>query len=120
MNWYPFDTQKCRMTYSVTNELNNFIQIIPNGHGYLGPVELTQYFVRDTEMFSDFVGEEKQQAIVFEVTLGRRLLGNLLTIFLPTILLNVIGELAKELPILSKQIIFACHKKYGKSDYNIF
>ena len=83
------------MTYSVTNELNNFIQIIPNGHGYLGPVELTQYFVRETEMFSDFVGEERQQAIVFEVTLGRRLLGNLLTIFLPTILLNVIGELGQ-------------------------
>ena len=92
MNWYPFDTQTCKMTYALTNELNNFIRVVPNGHAYLGPVELTQYFVRNTEMGSDTVGEDKIQAIVFKVTLGRRLLGTLLTIFLPTILLNVIGE----------------------------
>ena len=42
-------------------------------------------------MFSELL-EEEQQAIVFEATLGRRLLGNLLTIFLPTILLNIIGH----------------------------
>ena len=32
------------------------------------------------------------QAVVIEVTLGRRLLGTLLTVFLPTILLNIIGH----------------------------
>ena len=47
MNWYPFDTQKCRMTFAVPEDLNNFIEIIGNGHAYLGPVELTQYFVRE-------------------------------------------------------------------------
>ena len=36
----------------------------------------------------------KQQAIIFKVTLGRRLLGTLLTVFLPTLLLNVIGHSA--------------------------
>ena len=91
MNWYPFDTQKCRMTFAVTKDLNNFIRIVGNGHTYRGPVELTQYFVRDTEMFSEWL-EDEQQAIVLEATLGRRLLGTLLTIFLPTVLLNVIGH----------------------------
>ena len=33
-----------------------------------------------------------ENAIVMEVVLGRRLLGNFLTIFFPTILLNVIGH----------------------------
>ena len=92
MNWYPFDTQKCWMTFAVPKDLNEFITINTNGHAYLGPVELTQYFVRGTDMFSELLGEDQQQAIVMEVTLGRRLLGTLLTIFLPTVLLNVIGH----------------------------
>ena len=96
MNWYPFDTQKCSLTFALTDELNNFIKIIPNGHEYLGPVELTQYFVRDTKMISERVGKKNIQAIVYEVRLGQRLLGNLLTIFLPTILLNVIGRNYKQ------------------------
>ena len=91
MNWYPFDTQKCRMTFAVTKDMNNFIRIIGNGHTYTGPVELTQYFVRNSEMFPEMIGG-RQQSIVLEVTLGRRLLGTILTIFLPTVLLNVIGK----------------------------
>ena len=50
MNWYPFDTQKGQMTFSLTKYLNKFIKIAVNGHAYLGPVELTQYFVRGTDM----------------------------------------------------------------------
>ena len=91
INWYPFDTQKCRMTFAVTPDLNDFIRIVGNGHAYLGPVELTQYFVRNTVMFEETL-RNNQQAITLEATLGRRLLGTLLTIFLPTILLNVIGH----------------------------
>ena len=91
MNWYPFDTQKCRMTFAVTEDMNNFIHLVGNGHAYKGPVELTQYFVRNTQMFPEHL-EDEQQAIILEATLGRRLLGNLLTIFLPTILLNIIGH----------------------------
>ena len=92
MNWFPFDTQKCWMTFAVPKDLNELITITANGHAYLGPVELTQYFVRGTDMFTKLLGEDQQQAIVMEVTLGRRLLGTLLTIFLPTVLLNVIGH----------------------------
>ena len=79
------------MTFAVTQDMNNFITLEVKGHSYQGPVELTQYFVRDTQMFLELLKDE-QQAIVLEATLGRRLLGTLLTIFLPTILLNVIGH----------------------------
>ena len=92
MNWFPFDTQQCKMMFSLTNDMNSFVNIKGNGHSYLGPVELTQYFVRKTDMYLDLLGLEAQQAIVYEVTLGRRLLGTLLTIFLPTVLLNIIGQ----------------------------
>ena len=77
--------------FSLTNDMNIFVKLERNGHSYLGPVELTQYFVRKTDMYPDLLGLEEQQAIVYEVTLGRRLLGTLLTIFLPTVLLNIIG-----------------------------
>merc|ERR1711962_325295 len=53
--------------------------------------ELTQYFVRGTKMFPERLNGD-QQAIIMEVTLGRRLLANFLTIFLPTVLLNLIGH----------------------------
>ena len=91
MNWYPFDTQNCRMTFAVTQDMNNFIRLVGDGHTYQGPVELTQYFVRNTQMFPELLKNE-QQAIALEATLGRRLLGTLLTIFLPTFLLNIIGH----------------------------
>ena len=91
MNWYPFDTQVCSMTISVTEDLNDFITIEDNGHENLGPVELTQYFIRNTEMNINLIGN-KQQAVVFKITLGRRLLGTVLTVFLPTILMNVVGH----------------------------
>ena len=35
--------------------------------------------------------KSNKEAVVFSITLGRRLLGTFLTIFFPTILLNVIG-----------------------------
>ena len=79
------------MTFAVTEEMNKFIYLVGNGHAYKGPVELTQYFVRKTQMFPEFL-EDEQQSIILEATLGRRLLGNLLTIFFPTILLNIIGH----------------------------
>ena len=67
MNWYPFDTQNCRMTFAVTQDMNNFIRLVGNGHTYQGPVELTQYFVRNTQMFPELLKNE-QQAIVLEAT----------------------------------------------------
>ena len=93
MNWYPFDTQVCSMAISVTEDLNDFITIEGNGHENLGPVELTQYFIRNTEMNINLIGNG-QQAVIFKITLGRRLLGTILTVFLPTVLLNVIGHSA--------------------------
>ena len=71
--------------------LRIYYRLLENGHVNLGPTELTQYFIRNTRMFK-MVLSTKENAIVMEVILGRRLLGNFLTIFFPTILLNVIGH----------------------------
>ena len=36
----------------------------------------------------------EKQAVIFKVSLGRRLLGTILTVFLPTVLLNLLGHSA--------------------------
>ena len=66
-------------------------RLLVNGHANLGPTELTQYFIRNTRLFKMKLSTN-ENAIVMEVVLGRRLLGNFLTIFIPTFLLNVIGH----------------------------
>ena len=81
------------MTISLTKDLNDFVTLVNNGQENLGPTDLTQYFIRSTEMSIILIGD-KQQAADFRVTLGRRLLGTLLTVFLPTVLLNIIGHTA--------------------------
>ena len=100
MNWFPFDTQKCSMVFTATKQMMSFLDLVENGHTNLGPTELTQYFIRRTVMKKIMINKDKivkkrkiaKSAIELEVVLGRRLLGNFLTIFLPTILLNIIGH----------------------------
>ena len=36
MNWYPFDKQVCSMKVAITEDLNDFIKLINNGHDNLG------------------------------------------------------------------------------------
>ena len=66
-------------------------KLISNGQQNLGPTELTQYFIWNTKMSIELINGD-QQAANFKITLGRRLLGTLLTVFLPTVLLNIIGH----------------------------
>ena len=61
------------------------------GLKYLGPTELTQYFVRNKYMVQNIIEEQKGVRAYF--VLGRRLLSNILTVYLPTILLNIMGHL---------------------------
>ena len=69
--------------------LDNYADLLPGGINFSGPKELTQYFVKNFEIKKDKL--KTKDAVVVSITLGRRLLGTFLTIFFPTILLNVIG-----------------------------
>ena len=69
--------------------LDNYADLIPGNLLFSGPKELTQYFIKNTEISSRKV--KTKMAVVVSLTLGRRLLGTFLTVFFPTILLNVIG-----------------------------
>ena len=89
--WYPFDSQTCYMVMLMKGNTGKFVELVDDFIEYTGPTELTQYFVKETDMkITDF--RQEVGALVVSMTLGRRLMGTILTIFLPTILLNLIGH----------------------------
>ena len=89
MAWYPFDIQTCRIEMVMDGVLDNYVDLVPNGVEFSGAKELTQYYIKNFSIQKEKV--RTKVAIVVSITLGRRLLGTFLTIFFPTILLNVIG-----------------------------
>ena len=89
MQWYPFDQQTCSIQLIMDGVLDNYANLIPGVLDFSGKRELTQYFVREYKIQGEKILMKK--SVVISVTFGRRLLGIFLTIFFPTILLNVIG-----------------------------
>ena len=69
--------------------LDNYADLLPGIVEFTGKKELTQYYVKSFTMTKKKI--HSNDAVVISITLGRRLLGTFLTIFFPTILLNVIG-----------------------------
>ena len=57
---------------------------------YLGPIDLTLYYVSSSRLFAES-SSMPRESIIVELTLGRRLLNELLTTFLPTILICVVS-----------------------------
>ena len=91
MALYPFDTQTCTMDFIFPVVSDAFCDLNLGVLNYLGPTELTQYFVRQDYMVTRII--EGQNGLRAYVVLGRRLLSNILTVYLPTILLNIMGHL---------------------------
>ena len=92
LSWYPFDTQNCYIVMGQTEILSNYVEQTPGSFSYQGPEDLTQYFVKRTEMQRILTAGRQQ--IQVRVTIGRRLLTIILTTILPTLLLNLIGHTA--------------------------
>ena len=92
LSWYPFDTQNCYIVLGQTEILSNYVEQVPGRFSYLGPEDLTQYFVKKTKMQRIVTGGRQQ--IQVQVTIGRRLLSILLTTIVPTVLLSLIGHTA--------------------------
>ena len=89
MAWYPFDQQVCDVEMLMDGVLDNYADLIPGELEFSGPKEFTQYFTKNFVIKKRKI--QTKGSVVVSITLGRRLLGTFLTIFFPTILLNVIG-----------------------------
>ena len=70
--------------------LDNYADLLAKGLRFSGAKELTQYYVKRFTMKQGMINT--RGSVVVRITLGRRLLGTFLTVYFPTILLNVIGH----------------------------
>ena len=90
MRWFPFDAQTCFMVLKLGGGNEKLVSLTPGPLEYLGPEELTQYYVKKYSISETIL--ENAKGLSVSVTFGRRLLGTVLTIYLPTVLLNIIGH----------------------------
>ena len=90
-HWYPFDTQVCLMEFISREHRTDFH---PNDLTHGPDISLSRYTLSKIRMCKmDRPNDLK--AIVVEVTLGRPIINNLLTVFVPTLLLVVISFIAR-------------------------
>ena len=90
MRFYPFDIQECMIEMVVDGSTAKFIDLLPGNLMYSGEPDLAQYYVVGYDILSHKI--KKKDGVKVTLTLGRRLLGTILTVYVPTILLNVIGH----------------------------
>ena len=88
--WYPFDKQVCRMEMISREDYTEFHPV----HLFHNPaISLNSYTLTKMKMCRSRLLEK--EAIVTEVTMGRPIMNNLLTVFIPTTLLLVISFTAR-------------------------
>ena len=90
MRWYPFDTQVCGMDLYSSSAFSVFN---PKSVNFSGPKVLAQYFVKSFKLCSKILEDQKGISVV--IVLGRPLLSNILTIFIPTAILILISHVSK-------------------------
>ena len=92
MMWYPFDIQICFMKIVTSNNLDMFMDLQPNGLEYIGnTVVFSQYNVLGMYICSTKIDDKKGVQVDF--LLQRGLMSPILTIFLPTLLINIVGKI---------------------------
>ena len=89
-HWYPFDTQVCRMEIV---SLRAHANLHPTDLHHNSNISLPRYTLSKIRMCQSTINNMK--AIIVEVTLGRPIISNLLTLFVPTILLVIISFTAR-------------------------
>ena len=88
--WYPFDTQICRMEFVSTKYQTD---VYLSRLTFNKNIYLSRYSLSNIRMCKSSIDE--MRAIIVEVTLGRPVMNNLLTVFVPTMLLVIISFTAR-------------------------
>ena len=91
MAWYPFDTQKCSMNFVLERGSREFVDLLAHDLEYSGPLDLTQYFIKK-KVFLKRNDDKGMEMLHVDIYLGRRLLSIILTVFAPTVILNIVGH----------------------------
>ena len=93
MMWYPFDTQTCAMQFRIVNEFADRVKLNPQHLAYSGPMDLTQYMVIRSIMCEASIGDYEGMEV--NISLRRPLISDILTVFIPTIILLTISHISK-------------------------
>ena len=91
MAWYPFDTQICSMNFVVSKGDQDLVELSVHSLEYSGPLDLTRYYIKK-KTFLQRIDDKGVQMVSVDIYLGRRLLSMILTVFAPTIILNIVGH----------------------------
>ena len=88
VSWYPFDIQNCFMDLKSPGRQGVYVDIVKDKLKYLGRQEMSSYYLRDVTYTQKRVEKENlfntgsyEQC---KITLGRRLLSVMTTVYLPT------------------------------------
>ncbi len=87
---FPFDTQRCDVVVIMKGNTGKFVDMVEGALRYMGPIDLTQYFIRRVAIKEDSVGREGEKAVRVSIVFGRRVLATILTTYLPTLLLCIV------------------------------
>ena len=90
MDWYPFDIQVCQAVFAIVKDQEKFVVLSSQGMKYVGSTDLSLYYLLGKKQKNKNFGNTRQ--VVVELIFGRRLLSITLTVFIPTLLLNLIGH----------------------------
>ena len=87
MRYYPvFDIQACTLDLVIDGNTAKCIDLLPGNLTYSGSPD----YVMSHSIYSSH--SEGKRGVKVSITLGRRLLGTILTVYVPTVLLNIIGH----------------------------
>ena len=85
MEMYPFDTQRCIIDIQVKEKDDNFIALSVGDLGLQRGEELMQYMIIKYDMRN-----KESSNVVLSMTLGRKILSQMLTIYLPSSIIIVV------------------------------
>ena len=89
LHWYPFDTQICYLDIQPSKDSKKILKFINHEFKYEGPRDLMEYNVKKIAMLMMDDG-----TLRVEIHVQRRLMSLILTAFLPTIILNIMGHMS--------------------------
>ncbi|TRY70496.1 hypothetical protein TCAL_02367 [Tigriopus californicus] len=90
MNIYPFDSQQCQMQFIMKGNSGNFARLRKSVLSYTGKIDLTQYFIKGWQIYESEMAPNLDSVIV-EIALGRRILSEIMTTYLPTTLICIVA-----------------------------
>ena len=82
-------SQNCHLDIVPSTDLKDVMKFVTDKFNYEGPLDLTEYNVKKIEM-----KVENETLLRINIFIQRRLLSLVLTAFIPTIILNVMGHMS--------------------------